>query len=111
MDGGRIASRDPAERVKVQFLRDLFDVAEPYDATVELLAARYGQRLWRLRAVWSPGARKGWPDFVRSGYSGRPAARGAERLRRVRLAVAAEELYGSYAKENDAWHDWISSWI
>mmetsp|Transcript_28895 Transcript_28895/g.46663 ORF Transcript_28895/g.46663 Transcript_28895/m.46663 type:complete len:355 (-) Transcript_28895:84-1148(-) len=81
------------ERLKVQFVRDLFGTAGSQTsevATNNLLDARYCQR--------------GWPDFVQHGarYS-RPPQQREERLRRMRLAIAAEELYGSEYPLQNAW--------
>lgn len=81
------------ERLKVQFVRDLFGTAGSQTsevATNNLLDARYCQR--------------GWPDFVKHGarYS-RPPQEREERLRRMRLAIAAEELYGSEYPLQNAW--------
>jgi len=81
------------ERLKVQFVRDLFGTAGSQSsevATNNLLDARYCQR--------------GWPDFVQHGarYS-RPPQQREERLRRMRLAIAAEELYGSEYPLQNAW--------
>jgi len=80
------------ERMKVEFVRDLLGTVGSQSsetATNNLLDARYCQR--------------GWPDFVKHGLRyARPKEQREERLRRMRLAIAAEELYGAYPSQN-AW--------
>ncbi|CAE7368860.1 unnamed protein product [Symbiodinium natans] len=59
-------------------------------ATTKLLNARY--------------SKGGWPDFVRQGARfSRPAASREERMKRMQLAIAAEELFGPVYPRNNEW--------
>ena len=90
---GDILEAAERDRLKVQVVRDLLGPEQAQtsaDATRNLLGARYCQ--------------KGWPDFVKQGskYS-RPVKDHEQRLKRIRLAVAAGELYGAKYPMQNAW--------
>ncbi|CAK9016019.1 Chromosome-associated kinesin KIF4B (Chromokinesin-B) [Durusdinium trenchii] len=92
VDDSTILEATAEERNKIQVVRDILGASGAQtsaSATSNLLGARYGQ--------------KGWPDFVKNGSRfSRPANQREQRMRRVRLAVAAIELYGpNYPLQNE----------
>lgn len=93
VDDSTILEATAEERNKIQVVRDILGASGAQtsaSATSNLLGARYGQ--------------KGWPDFVKNGSRfSRPANQREQRMRRVRLAVAAIELYGPNYPLQNAW--------
>ena len=79
------------EERMVRRVRQLLGASQSYEAaTTKLLHARYSQG--------------GWPDFVKQGAKfSRPAASRDERMKRMQLAIAAEELYGPVYPRGNEW--------
>ena len=79
------------EALQVMQVRQILGTPQSYQAvTQKLLNARH--------------SKGGWPDFVKQGARfSRPAALREERLKRMQLAIAAEELYGLVYPQTNEW--------